>query len=324
MRRLVQVAMIAATVALGSSVLAQRPADARAPHVSDRVRSAAQGLYIHGVTDQLAHSLLGPEDVSDLLTLLADPGFPRRDNVVALLAYLGDARARDALLRHLAGPPAALGIPEEERALLIAPEALGRMAARGDDDAFSALLSLTEHAAQGGPLARRAPGALRDDLIEQALRGLAFSRRPRAKDRLTDIGFGRVTPNPQGRPLSSAALDALELFRESEEDLPGAPQSLEDDGASGGRSAAQTPPDAAASDVEPLLDPAGRAHDSGLTYANHATLTSLMTDSRLDQVMSEASLRAGRTDYSGDLACCATVSRSGVARTFGASGTAWM
>ncbi|RMG45043.1 MAG: hypothetical protein D6718_08655 [Acidobacteria bacterium] len=45
-----------------------------------------------------------------------------------------------------------------------------------------------------------------------------------------------------------------------------------------------------------------------------------MTDARLDDVLENASLRAGRSDYSGDVACCITVSRSGTARSFGTPG----
>jgi len=45
-----------------------------------------------------------------------------------------------------------------------------------------------------------------------------------------------------------------------------------------------------------------------------------MTDGRLDLVLAESSLRAGRADYTGDVACCITVRRIGTARSFGTTG----
>jgi hypothetical protein len=45
-----------------------------------------------------------------------------------------------------------------------------------------------------------------------------------------------------------------------------------------------------------------------------------MSDTRLDTVLTESSLRAGRADYVGDVACCITVSRLGPGGTFGTSG----
>ena len=61
-------------------------------------------------------------------------------------------------------------------------------------------------------------------------------------------------------------------------------------------------------------------HDNGIDYANHVDLSNPMSDNRLDTVLEEASLRAGRSDYDGDVGCCITVSRLGNAQTFGSPG----
>src|SRR5262245_37974150 len=77
-----------------------------------RVREASLGLYVHGMTEEIALADVGREGAPELLALLADPAFPRRDNVVAFLAYLGGPDATRALLRHVAHPPAPLSVPE--------------------------------------------------------------------------------------------------------------------------------------------------------------------------------------------------------------------
>ena len=79
------------------------------------VIDAALVTYVHGMTDEIAQETVGPEGVPVLLRLLADPSFPRRDNVVAYLAYLGDDSATAALTAFLRNPPASLDVAEEDR-----------------------------------------------------------------------------------------------------------------------------------------------------------------------------------------------------------------
>src|SRR5262245_35028777 len=55
----------------------------------ERVRQSALQIYIHGMTDEIAQREVGPQGVPALLRLLDDASFPRRDNVVAFLTYLG-------------------------------------------------------------------------------------------------------------------------------------------------------------------------------------------------------------------------------------------
>jgi hypothetical protein len=68
------------------------------------------------------------------------------------------------------------------------------------------------------------------------------------------------------------------------------------------------------------LDPSPDVDESRLDYANHVDLTSTMTDERLDSVLEQADLIAGRADYTGDVACCATFTRLGPGKTFGEPG----
>ncbi len=314
-------------------ILATAPAvSAAAPEgtVSERVRRAAGALYVHGMTAEIAQREVGPEGVPELLVLLRDPRFARRDNVVAILAYLGDGAARAALLAHLDAPAAALARPEEDRAALLVGEALGRMAARGDDAALDALLRMTAPRAAAAAVAR-APGAapgLADDLAASALRGLALARRP------------------GGRDLAPAAQAALDLLRELDAppDAGGSPipagegargDGASDDGARGpgAQSVSDEVAVAAAAAVAALagteappateaMDTQTRVHEAPLAYANHAGLTGgqRMDDARLDTVLKMARLRMGKADYAGDVACCATLARSGAAKTFGAAG----
>ena len=61
-------------------------------------------------------------------------------------------------------------------------------------------------------------------------------------------------------------------------------------------------------------------HENPLDYANHPDVSSPMGDSGLDDVLDAATLRMGRADTSTDIACCATLSRSGSAGSWGSSG----
>src|SRR4029079_15619122 len=63
-----------------------------------------------------------------------------------------------------------------------------------------------------------------------------------------------------------------------------------------------------------LADTHTREHDSLLTWANHVDLANPMTPERLATVLRTANVRAGREDFAGDVACCATVSASATPR----------
>jgi hypothetical protein len=136
--------------------------------LEERVRRAALATYVHGMTDDIALGEVGPQGVPHLLRLLAEPGFPRRDNVVALLAHLASDDATPALVTHLANPAPPPLSAEEERALLLVPQALGRIALRGGSAARQALLRMTGQADDGTAL----PGGA---LLDQALYGLRIA-----------------------------------------------------------------------------------------------------------------------------------------------------
>src|SRR5688500_5964664 len=162
---------------------------------------------------EIAEREVGAAGVPALLALLGDPSFPRRDNVVAFLAYLGDDSATDALLGHLRRPPASVHVPVEDRSLLLTPHALGHLAARGHGRAHQALLDMTAHGGNGGVLADTAarswqPAALRDDLLESAIAALADAGTPAAAKRLEEIAAARVVPAYDGSDLRAVARTA--------------------------------------------------------------------------------------------------------------------
>ncbi len=308
---------LCATVALAVALIIGARL-AMAASVRDRVVQAALQTYIHGMTADLAQTQVGSDGEPVLRELLADPAFPRRDNVVAFLAYLGADDATAALLGFLNAPPAGVAIPEEDRSLLLAPQALGHIASRGHTSALDALLAMTAHGSNGGALSAAAshavnPQGLRDDLLAMTLRGLAFSGAASAHQRLADIAAGRTLPARGGRALRAAARSSLELF----DQLRPAGNGSSSAATSGGTTTA-------ASTVAAALDTQTAVHDSGINYANHVDLTTdtvKMTDDRLDLLLDEGSLRVGRSDFSADVSCCVTYSpRSGTAQTFGTSG----
>lgn len=307
-----------AFLAVPSSLLATDPEDAR-------LRQAMLSTYLHGVDDPLAAAVVGDADLPRLRSLLADPTFPRRDNVVAFLGRRDRGPAVPALLGFLRNPPAAVDRPEEDRALLLAPQALGHLARRGADGALQALLALTAPGAGAEPLQRAAargaePPRLESDLREMALRGLALSGASEARDRLVEIAAGRWRLPSDGRDLAAAALAALDLFDEAggarpaprvEEPLDGTP-------AADAAAPAAAPP--AAEALLEGLDAQCRSHAAGLTYANHVSVPSAMTNSRLDAALADATARAQQENFTGDVACCITVARSGSAQNFGTAG----
>jgi len=298
-------------------LVAVSPGLARAESRRDQITRAALGTYVHGITADLAQAQMGADAVPVLLDLLADPNFPRRDNVVAFLGYLGAGESAQAVLDFLADPPAPVEVPEEDRALLNAPQALGQIGARGNQQAAAALLAMTAPGSNGGVLAAAAahghsPTALRDDLLEMALRGLAYTGTAVAQRRLEDIVAGHVIPAAGGRSLQHAASSALGLFQL----LHGSKSARL---ASSGTAAATTDGATVSSSTSASTSPDGYAavDDHGIDYANHVNVTSPMTDDRLDQLMSNGSLRVGRSDFTGDVACCNEFSRLGTGKTFG-------
>ncbi len=319
-------------LALISILLLLVTSPARAQRPDPRVTRAALGTWIHGVNDEIAEREIGEAGVPTLIQLLADPTFPRRDNVVAFLAHLGGPDATRALVRFLQAPPAALTLPQEDRALLLAPQALGQIARRRDPAAVDVLLDMTENGANGALLAAAAsrapnPASMRDDLLEMAMRGLGHSGDPRARARLQAIAARQIRPAVVGRDLRGAASESLRILdgldaghrlrrRQAPRRLDGAADEA------GGPQAAAGAVNAVAADVHSIADAVNdtthaRVNDSRLTYANHPAVGSPMTDARLDQILAAASLRMGKSDFPEDVACCAGLERSGVEKTFG-------
>jgi hypothetical protein len=295
--------------------------------LDERVRAEALKTYIHGITPEISESTIGVEGVPALLGLLADPEFPRRDNVVAHLGWLGNGNAADALVAFLGNPPADVTIPEEDRALLQAPQNLGQIAGRGHGRALRALLAMTEEGSNGGILGAAAarsprPSAMRDDLLESATRGLAFSGAVRARHRLEDMVDGVVRPHglAQGRDLRGPSARALDLMNSLS---TGAAANVpEIDGSLAAFPATDQLSTAASSEstVEAAIDGThANVEQSQLTYANHPAVTNPMTNARLDDILSNTSAAMGKSSFSGDVACCASVARSGNALSFGSA-----
>ena len=334
-RRAVADRTLIAVLALLSILLLLVTSPARAQRPDPRVTRAALGTWIHGVNDEIAEREIGAAGVPTLIQLLADPTFPRRDNVVAFLAHLGGPDATRALVRFLQAPPAALTLPQEDRALLLAPQALGQIARRRDPAAVDVLLDMTENGANGALLAAAAsrapnPASMRDDLLEMAMRGLGHSGDARARARLQAIAARQIRPAVVGRDLRGAASESLRILDGLDAGPPAAAAAgaARLDGAAdgGGRQqAAAGAVNAVAADVHSIADAVNdaahtRVNDSRLTYANHPAVGSPMTDALLDQILAAASLRMGKSDFPEDVACCAGLERSGVQKTFGSVG----
>jgi len=272
----------------------------------EQVIEAALVTYVHGMTDEIAQETVGPEGVPVLLRLLADPSFPRRDNVVAYLAYLGDDSATTALTAFLRNPPVSLDVAEEDRAALVVPEALARIASRGNSQALEVLLAITEDGSNGGVLGAAAtrssrPDQMRRDLLDMAVRALGFAG-PGASGRIEDIESGRVQPAPG---LERAAAAARKLGDGSAPVVDGT------DGGSAVGGATQG-------------DPSADAHGILLDYANHVDHNNPIDDARVDTILGAASLLVGRADSpisnATDSACCVKYLRSGTGGTFGVPG----
>jgi hypothetical protein len=320
----------AAVLALAMQVVLSYAARAgEGDSLEQAVRQILLRNYLHGVDDELAGRLIGPRGVPLLRRLLAERDFPRRDNVVGFLAHLDSGEAAADLVAFLARPVSPPERPEEDRALLIAPQALGRMARRGSGSALEALLAITAPGGEalllnGGAAAGKNLSALRADLLDMSLRGLALSCAAPAIDRLADLASGRVSIGRGGRDLRRAAAQSEDLAREACGEARagvGAPGAAPSGGVDAGPAIrADAGLDGAPASAAPagFFDTHTLVHDAGLTYANHVNVLDPMTDAVLDGLMREASARAGRADFGEDVACCVSLSRSGAARPFGA------
>ena len=293
-----------------------------------RLREAMLVTYVHGVDDRLAAQVVAEEDLPYLRRLLAEPAFPRRDNIVAFLGHRDGPRAVPALLEFLRHPPVVPTRPEEDRALLLAPEVLGVLARRGADGALAALLALTSRGAGSEPLRLAAaagaqPKRLEADLAEMALRGLALSGAPEARGRLVEVAAGRWVLPSDGRDLAAAALADLDVLDEAIGSRPPSalPEPSRLDGGTLQAAAASAPAGASEEGaVAESLDTWCRSHSSGLTYANHVSIPDPMTDARLDSVLAGGSARVQQQDFTEDLPCCIAATRSGSAASFGSIG----
>ena len=256
------------------------------------VRDAALRVYIHGMTAEIADQEVGRGGLRELLALLDDPAFPRRDNVVAFLAYLGGEESTRALVRMLDRPASGEAAIEDERALLLAPHALGRIAGRGERSALDALLALTAHEASLHGT------ALGPGIRAEAVAALALTGKAEARDRLAAIASGTIVPDRKHPELASRARAALEA----------------------GAATGAGPVAVDRFEAALVADPSTVSHAHGLTFINHVDATSPMTTSRLDDVLAEGTRRVATADFDDDVACCAIVRRTGSGGTFGAPG----
>jgi hypothetical protein len=273
------IVLLVALAGMGSLSATAEPAvgASRGPTAAE-VREAALVTHFHGITDEIARETVGAQGVPHLVTLLKDPGFPRRDNVVALLAWLGFEETVPHLLALLESPPGPPGVPEENRAMLLVPQALGHLASRQSRGALDSLLAMTADGSGGRPApeGRDPRGAARMALALVDGIGSAPRTDPATAPSRAVSLQGSAGPRPGESAVAPLITDDL--------------------------------------DLQPLV------HDSPLTFANHPEVGSPMDNFRVDEILHEASVVAGRDDYDLDIACCITVSRSGNPGTFGQTG----
>jgi len=157
-----------------------------AGNLEDRVRQAALYTYVHGMTQEIADREVGPEGVPYLVELLRDPEFPRRDNVVAFLIFLGYDSESQKLADLFYDPPADVNTPEEYRARLMVPQALGSIAGRGGAVAESLLRQL----------AADTQIQQAEDLMAQVELGLRLMERSTTPVEIEDDPPARLDPSP--------------------------------------------------------------------------------------------------------------------------------
>ncbi len=272
--------------------------------LEERVRSAVAVTYPHGITDEIARQAIGAEGVPILLRMLADPRTERRDNVIAFLSCLAHDDATPHLLHFLDRPPADLGRPEEDRAALLTPRALGRIAERGGRQALDALLSLTE--ADQVELGAHSP-AMRRDLTEQALFGLAISGTDDGRRRLFTLRRSARRPASWDTRLELSLGQALQL--------------VEGPGRTSSADVVQFEHEASGRAAVPLdIDTNEFGHRALLDFRNHVAVSDPMTASHLASILWSASVVAGFADSPDDVACCITVDDGGTSGAFGEFG----
>ena len=329
--------LAAGLLLIPASIAAADDDSAGTPGLSlEQIDRALLVTHLHGVTPEIANREVGVEGVPRILEHLRDPNYPRRDNLVAFLFFLDGQDVRNELISAFTSREFSVSIPEEDRARMMIPQALGMQASRGDRKALELLLSISD-GGKDRELLDQAAAAYRDsaaaqvDLMEDVMRGLAYSGEESARDRLVDIGFGRVKGLPAGRDLSGPALQLLDVMEELKttpfgtrkktttdepetegigEDPQGQSYYIEfGEGDSTGEAVGTLD-----------ADTQGSVHENRLTYANHVDVPNKMDNTRLDTVLQDASWRVGRADYTGDISCCSTVVRSGNPAGFGFSG----
>lgn len=254
------------------------------------VDAALSGLYVHGVDAELA-ATLGPDALPRLLEHLADPDFPRRDNVVAFLAYLGDDRAVGPIAEQLRRP-ATLARIEDRRAWRLLPEALARIGGRGHVSAREALFALTDPARDAEALTTIAIeprdrvildaeliSRLRDDLAQTAVHALTLLDGRESYDRLSELAASRA------RPLADEALRAL-TSRAPLERQPSAPRAID-------------------------TDAGGFCDSSAIEVVNHVDVDAPIDAARVDQLLDIASSIMATDESAEDVACCAEFVREG-------------
>ncbi len=268
-----------------------------AGQLESRIWDAALRTYVHGMTEAIAQEVAEPGAVPLLHELLVDSSFPRRDNVVAFLAYLGGSDSTAHLIASLSRGALDPSLPADDRAALLVPEALGRIAGRGDPRALGALLALTRRDPTDGALSLSI--TIDADLARQAVRALAFTGSSEALARLAEIERSAERPGEPDADLATGVRAATAvLYARPGEQLftvsPATSAYLQDQNAS--------------------------IHEAGITWANHVDLASPVGEDEARGLLDDASTILGTARDGEDVACCATLVTSGSAATFGVSG----
>jgi hypothetical protein len=245
----------------------------------DPVRDAALVTYLHGMTPEIARERVGDAGVPRLLELLRDPSFPRRDNVVAFLAFLEGEGVTEALVDALRQPAADLAAATEDRAWLLIPHVLGRRAASGDRLALATLLRWTDgRQPRRENFVERLTPARTADLVSASLSGLALSGRAEGIARVRRWAQGEVRLTGIHRDLRREAHAALEAA---------GPVALQE-------TAEEQSVSPAAADTHLA------SRKTTLTFSRYSTIPSFDTG----PLASQASFVAASALYADDVACC--------------------
>jgi len=154
--------------------------------IKTSVNELVHKYYMDGIPYATAHAL-GPAALPYLFELLGNPKEkPFWVNIIVTIGFIEDSSAVDPLINMLEETQGDVD-PENFRALLSVPYALGCIAANGDDTAFEYLVSKLDT-----PLNQTWPWNFRDKPIaeliaEQSVMALAVSGRPEARRLLKDL-----------------------------------------------------------------------------------------------------------------------------------------